>query len=213
MKKIYIFSGLGVDERVFKNLHFENHAVTFIKWITPLNNESLSDYASRLIPQIKTANPILIGLSFGGMVVAEVAKQIGTEKIILIASAKGKEELPFYYRVAGKLALNKLILPSILKQSNFLSNWFFGIENDTDRKFLAEILHDTDSTFLKWAIDKIVNWQNSEQYKNLVHIHGTSDRILPARFVKADFFLDGGGHFMTVNKAPELNKLLNTLIA
>lgn len=42
----------------------------------------------------------------------------------------------------------------------------------------------------------------------MIHIHGDSDRILPIRFITADFIVKNGGHFMTVNKAQEITKLL-----
>jgi pimeloyl-ACP methyl ester carboxylesterase len=206
MKEIYLLSGLGADHRVLQDLDFSGYNITFIKWTQPLENESIEDYAKRLTEQIKTKNPIIIGLSFGGMMAAEIGKLIDTEKIILIASAKTKFEIPFYYRFAGSLGLHKLLPASLMKQPNFISNWFFGTESAKDKTLLASILHDTDSIFLKWAIDKIVNWQNVIIPKNLKHIHGTSDRILPYRFVSADVKIDGGGHFMTTNKVEELSR-------
>jgi len=77
---------------------------------------------------------------------------------------------------------------------------------------LAEILKDTDETFLKWAIDKIVNWKNTHINKNLKHIHGTKDRILPILFVKSDVEITDGGHFMTIDKFEELNIILENSI-
>ncbi len=212
MKNIYIFSGLGADERVFKYLDFSGFNVTFIQWIIPINNETIENYAKRLTEQILTEQPILIGLSFGGIVATEVAKLIETEKIILIASAKTQQEIPFYYRFAGRLKIHRLLPTRLLKQPNFLANWFFGTKNKADRKLLSDILHDTDPTFLKWAIDKIVNWTNRVRQKNVHHIHGTADRILPFRFVQCDFKILGGGHFMTVNKADELTQTLRKLL-
>jgi pimeloyl-ACP methyl ester carboxylesterase len=212
MKNIYIFSGLGADERVFKDLDFSGFDVTFIRWTIPKDNVTIENYAKRLIEQILTKRPTLVGLSFGGIIATEVAKLIETDKIILIASAKTRQEIPFYYRFAGQLKLHKLLPTRLLKQPNFLSNWFFGTENEADRKMLADILHDTDPTFLKWAIDKIVNWTNQVRHKNVQHIHGTADRILPFRFVECDLTVFGGGHFMTVNKADELTQKLRNLL-
>ena len=96
-KELYIFSGLGADERVFQRLDFSGFSPTFIKWIVPQDKETIENYATRLLDQITTTNPTLIGLSFGGLIAVEVAKQIDTEKVILIASAKTKKEIPFYW--------------------------------------------------------------------------------------------------------------------
>ena len=76
---------------------------------------------------------------------------------------------------------------ALLKKSNLLSNWFFGASSTFDKEILKTILKETDSTFLVWAIDKVVRWTNQTELKNVKHIHGTADRILPIRFIKCDF--------------------------
>ena len=207
-KELYIISGLGADERVFQNLDFSGFSTTFIKWLPPLDNESIEHYATRLLDQIKTTNPIIIGLSFGGIISVEIAKQIDTEKVILISSAKTKKEIPFYFRLAGQLGLHKLLPTNLLKKSNFITNWFFGTNSSYDKKLLNQILIDTEPIFLKWAIDKIVLWKNQSQIKNIFHIHGSSDRILPFRHVKPNSTIINGGHLMTLNKADELNEVI-----
>lgn len=207
-KEIYIFSGLGADERVFQRLDFSGFSITFIKWIVPQDQETIENYATRLLDQITTKKPTLIGLSFGGLIAVEVAKQIDTEKVILIASAKTKMEIPFYYRLAGQLGLHKLLPTRFLKKSNFITNWFFGSTSTFDKQLLKQILFDTDPTFLKWAIDKVVRWTNLTQNKNIFHIHGTNDRILPFSFVKCNSAIKNGGHLITLNKAEELNNIL-----
>ena len=131
-KQLYIFSGLGADERVFQRLDFSDFKTTYIKWIAPYDKETIEHYTTRLLDQITTTNPTLIGLSFGGLIAVEVAKQIDTEKVILIASAKTKNEIPFYYRFAGQLGLHKLLPTRLLKSSNFVTNWFFGTSSTFD---------------------------------------------------------------------------------
>ena len=197
-----------MDERVFQRLDFSDFSTIFIKWIVPLNNETIENYANRLLEQITTTKPTLIGLSFGGMMAVEVAKLIETEKVILIASAKTKQEIPFYYRFAGQLGLHKLLPTRLLKSSNFITNWLFGTSSTFDKQLLKQILTDSDPTFLKWAIDKVVKWSNITQTKNIYHIHGTSDKILPITFVKSNLEIKNGGHLITLNKIDELNNIL-----
>ena len=209
---IYIFSGLGADERVFQKLDFTGLTVTFIKWLIPQRNETIEHYATRLLTQICSTKPTLIGLSFGGIMAIEVAKQIDTEKVILLASAKTKIEIPFYYRLAGQLNIHKLLPTKLLTKSNIFTNWFFGVSSTFDKELLKTILKQTDTNFLTWAIDKIVVWTNHIELRNLTHIHGTADRILPIRFVKSDLKVINGGHFMTLNKSSELTKMIRELL-
>ena len=139
MKEIYIFSGLGADQRVFQKIDFSGFNPVFIKWKIPLENESTASYANRLTEQITNERPILIGLSFGGIMAVEVAKLIKAEKIILIASVKTKNDIPFYYRLAGLLRIHKIIPVKFFKKNNFLTNWFFGVENAEEKKLLKRI--------------------------------------------------------------------------
>jgi pimeloyl-ACP methyl ester carboxylesterase len=207
-KDLYILSGLGADERAFQRLEFPGFHTVFIKWEQPAYKERIEDYATKLLRQIPSPKPILIGLSFGGMVAVEIAKQIATEKVILIASAKNQSEIPFYYRWGGQLGLHSIMPTRLLLSSNFITNWFFGAKSLCDKQILKQILTDTDPFFFKWALEKITQWENKEELKNLIHIHGTSDRILPFMFINCDFPIKKGRHLMTLNKPSELNKIL-----
>ncbi len=208
MNTIYIFSGLGVDQRVFDNIDFGTLDVVFIDWIPPHINEPIQDYAKRISEKITSKNPTLIGLSFGGILCVELSKIIQTKQILLIASAKTKFELPTMYRLLGKLKINKILPASVLKKHNFLSNWMFGLESESEKELLKDILKDTDSYFLKWAINEILNWTNTTAPQNHVHIHGNKDRIIPLKNVNSNFIIDQGGHFMTVNKAAEIETII-----
>lgn len=212
MKNVYIFSGLGADKRVFQHMDFSFCNATFIEWIPPFLEDDIESYAKKITDQIRHDKPILVGLSFGGMIATEVAKIIKTEKVILMASAKNQFEVPPYFRIAGKYKLHRLLPAKLMKKPNFLSYWFFGVENNSDKKLLKQILNDTDEKFLKWAIDKIVTWKNKTEHENMVHIHGTSDRILPLRYVTCTTKVKNGGHFMTLNKAKELTEILERQI-
>lgn len=208
MNRIYIFSGLGVDKRVFDNIDFGDLDIEFIDWIDPLVKESLGNYAIRISQKITAKNPTIIGLSFGGMIAVEISKILQTKKIVLIASAKTKDELPKIYHIAGKLKLNRFIPNSFLKKQNLFTNWFFGLQSKSEKELLKKILKDTDPNFLSWAINEILNWKNEEQPNNCIHIHGSKDRIIPIQNVKADFVIENGGHFMTVNKSNEIERII-----
>ncbi|SOD14983.1 alpha/beta fold hydrolase [Pedobacter xixiisoli] len=212
MKKIYILSGLGADERVFKYLDFKDWDVTFINWIKPLTSESLTNYTKRISEQIKHENPILIGLSFGGIVAAELTKIIPVQKLILISSLKTRQEIPLIYRLAGKTNLHRLIPYSILKKDHFLNRWLFGVIRKNDKDLFQRVLADTDIDFLKWAINCIVKWSNSELHANLFHIHGTKDKLLPVRKSGEVIAIQDGGHLMVLDKAKQVSEALHKII-
>ncbi|HTH57696.1 MAG TPA: alpha/beta hydrolase family protein [Cyclobacteriaceae bacterium] len=210
MKEIYVLSGLGADERVFRSIRFSNKKIIFIKWIPPSHNESIESYAKRLIQQIGSSNPTLVGLSFGGMMAVEIGKQIEVAKVILISSAKTKSEIPFYFRWAGLIGLDEIIPMRALRSTNRLARWFFGIETDQEKVLLKQIFSETDPVFLKWAVGRIANWKNTQVPKNLIHIHGSADRLLP--LMNCDFEIKDGGHLMIMNKAREISELLQAIL-
>src|SRR5690606_5270619 len=207
MPKIYIFSGLGVDQRVFDKINFDGFNVEFIDWILPLKSEVIENYAKRISQKIIEKDVVLIGLSFGGMMAVEVAKIIPVRKVILIASVKTKFELPLMYRIAGKLQLHKLIPSAVFKWSNLLSCRVFGIQTKEEKVLFKNILKDTDSRFLRWAINEIVSWKNTELPSNYVHIHGSKDRILPSHNCKVDYLIQNDGHFRRLIKSKKLKRL------
>ncbi len=208
-KSIYLISGLGADERVFQRLNFGLFKPHFIKWVAPKNDELIQDYALRLSEQIEDRNPIIVGVSFGGILAIEIAKLIDCQRVILISSAKTKYDIPVYYRFLGQLKLHQLIPIGLFKMPNLLTFWFFGMREKNEKMLLKSILKDTDETFLKWAIDAIVNWKNEKIMDNLMHIHGDLDRILPIKNRhEIDVIIPNSGHLMVFSQADLVNKKL-----
>lgn len=212
MKKVYFISGLGADKRAFSFLDLSFCEPIFIDWIPPQKNESLSHYAMRLKEQINDANPIVVGVSFGGMLATEMAKNDDTLKAIIISSNKIKSEFPKHLLAGKFIPLYKWIPASLLKKATLFRRLFFGPKGEKQKQIFHQILNDTDTRFTKWAIHSIMHWDNNTIPKNLVHIHGTADKLLPYRLVKADFSIQKGTHLMIMNNADEISVLLKQLI-
>ena len=98
---------------MFQNYSFDGFNVIHIDWILPFQNETFQSYAFRISENMNDENAILIGLSFGGMLAVEISKIKRFKKIFLLSSAKTKSEIPFYYKVLGKLNLLEIIPVSI----------------------------------------------------------------------------------------------------
>ena len=206
---IYMLSGLGADSQAFQNLHLPGYKLIYINWIPPEKAESMAHYASRLKSQITTPDPIIIGLSFGGMIAVEIAKQIPVRKLVLISSAKTKHDLATgSFFLFKNLRLYKIIPGSLLRKTNFMVNSLFGVKSEKDKKALAEILSINDPHFFRWAMDNILNWQNETIPPHLIQIHGTADKIIPYAAVKADYSIKGGGHFMVLSHADTISTII-----
>jgi pimeloyl-ACP methyl ester carboxylesterase len=128
---IYIISGLGADRRAFSKLVFPPEiSVIHLDWIPPAANESLINYARRLGERIdQTAPYYLIGLSFGGMLATEITRIMNPIHTFLISSIATYKELPWYYRAAGSISLQKAIPVGLLKNSNNIGYKIAGCKN------------------------------------------------------------------------------------
>jgi pimeloyl-ACP methyl ester carboxylesterase len=209
---IYFLSGLGANYSAFKYLTFSPNVDTvFIDWLAPEKNEPIKNYAKRIAEKINTSEPfMLIGLSFGGMLATEVIEFVTPKKTILISSAARRQELPFYYKLAGILRLNKLFPAAVIKKGNVFINWLMGVSAIKDKNLVQEILVASNPEFSKWAIDQIVNWERKNAPENIIRIHGNKDRVLPVINFKPQHLVKNGGHFMVANRAEEISAILES---
>jgi pimeloyl-ACP methyl ester carboxylesterase len=214
MKHIYCISGFGADERIFSKINFWGNDVHFIQWKIPEKHESIESYASRMQQEITHPNPILIGLSFGGMMSVEIAKLIPVEKIILVSSVCCRKELPFYMKLTSALNLNRLIPMKPYPILEPIENRNLGVETKEEKKLLKEYRNNLNLQYSNWAIDQVVNWKNEWLPPNFIHIHGTKDHIFPiGKIIKPDYKIRNAGHLLLMNNADEVNGILKKELA
>lgn len=214
MKTIFCISGLGADEKAFAKLDIEGYHLRVIQWKQPLINESLEAYATRMREEIDEPDPVLMGLSFGGMVSIEIAKQIPVKKIILISSIKSAKELPFWMKTVAKLKLHKIVpVRSNYKLTGFIQNHFLGIRTAEEKALVAQSRRKANTQYIQWSVDKIVNWKNEWLPPVIIHIHGDHDKMFPIKNIHANYVVRHGGHFMIMNKAREVSALIQKALA
>lgn len=211
---IYFISGLGADRRAFRKLIFpENFDCIYLDWIHPLPAETLEQYAHRISEPIDNSKPFfLIGLSFGGMIATEISKKLKPNHTFLISSVPVFYQLPWYYKVAGRLRLQKIVPLSLMKTGNSIGLKFLGAKTEDEKLLLKQLIEDSDPRFIKWALNSILNWRNTIRPNNLTHIHGTSDHILPMKNTIVDHLIKGGSHFMVYARADEIRKIISEAI-
>jgi pimeloyl-ACP methyl ester carboxylesterase len=202
----YIISGLGADERVFSRIKFpENH--THLSWIENKSDESLQSYAARMTAKIEHSNPILIGLSFGGIVAQEIAAMIPVKQLILISTIQTKKEKPWYFSQVAKLELVNYIPDFMLAKPNIFVAYAFSLNAKEDKAALDSCFDNTTAEHIKWAMKQIVNWEGVEYNTPTFQIHSRQDRIFRKEKSQAKSFISGG-HFSVYTNADELNEVL-----
>lgn len=229
MIDVYFISGLGADSRIFKKLTIDGAQLHFIEWVMPETGDTMRSYALKLAGQIKHENVVLVGVSYGGMLASEISRAydeaLGDDragpgksfrfrllKTILISSCKHPAELPTLMRLAGLFQLHKMVPYSFILRNSRLNRFVFELKSREDELYVKQLmLRANDPVMIKKSVNIILKWKASI-YKNLVHIHGTADRLLISRKVAADYWIDGGSHFMIWNRAKEISDIINRIL-
>ena len=146
----------------------------------------------------------ILGVSFGGIIAIEISKLIKPKKLILISSVETSTQLPQTYVSLGKTQILNLIPNPLIKPPKPLLGFLFGAKN---KRLLKQIINDTKPEFIRWALNAIVNWSNEEKPIEAIRIHGTKDKLIPLKGEEIE--IKDGGHFMIVDKAEEISKLIN----
>ena len=195
---VYFISGLGADERVFQFLDLSRIDHKFIQWIEPQQKENLIVYCEKLIAQIDTTQEvILIGLSFGGIVAQEISKIIPCKKVMIISCIKSIQELSWQLKFVRQTQIHRIVPHWLLALSNrFTADFYFSTETQAESKLLHQIM----------------NWKNEVYPENLIHIHGTNDRIFPINKISNVIQIQKSGHFMIVNRFQQIQDLIFEMI-
>lgn len=211
---VYFMPGMAANPSIFKHIQlptdiFEPH---LLEWFVPSKNMSLIDYSRAMNRQIVHKNPVLIGVSFGGMLVQEMAKLIAVRKTIIISSVKDASELPKRMHFARYTKIHKILPTGLVNSVELLAKYAFG-ETVTKRLALyEEYLSLRDKLYIDWSIDQIVNWSQTERPDNLVHIHGEKDPVFPIRNIRNCIPVKNGTHTMIIHRAKWFNEHLPTII-
>lgn len=210
--KLYFLSGMGADKRVFQFLDLSFCEPVFIDWIKPKEKENLQSYALRIREQMGEENPSIVGLSFGGMLAAEIAKTNPEIKAVIISSCKIHSELPPYFKAVKNFRAYRALPHSFIRALTVRSGWLFGARGARQLKIFKSIIQESNLSFDYWALDSIAGWRNTEVPANVKHIHGTADLILPYRYVHPDFTVKGGTHLMVMNQHKEISSILKKIL-
>jgi hypothetical protein len=212
---VYFMPGLAAGPSIFENIKLpeEQFEMYFLEWFLPIENESIESYASRMTQKITHNNPVLIGVSFGGVLVQEMAKIIQTDKVIIISSVKTNKEFPSRFKIARNTKAYKLIPTQLLADIEKLVKYAFGDNIVTKRiKLYEKYLSVRDKHYLDWAIETILCWNQKEINEAVIHIHGDADEVFPIKHIRKCIVVKGGTHIMILNKFKWMNENLPKLI-
>jgi len=211
---VYFMPGMAANASIFEfiKLPEDEFKMHFLKWIIPREGESLKDYALRMNKYITHENAVLVGVSFGGVIVQEMAKNLSLKRLIIISSVKCRGELPRRMRYAASTGLFKLIPTSLLDYVDHFEKIAVGDFIKKRAKLYRQYLSVRNQRYLKWAIKNMVLWDCAQAASGIIHIHGDKDEIFPIKYIPSCITVKGGTHIMILNRYRWFNKYLPGLI-
>ena len=206
--------GLAASSLVFENIRLKNskYQLHRIDWIQPNRNENIKSFCVRLSKKIKHKEPILLGVSFGGIIVQELDKILKVKKLIIVSSVKSHTEYPFVFKIARDYQLNNALPFGMF--DNFIK---FSLKLNINKLYkridLAErYLTERDEKYLEWAVWSLLNWKQDEYRSDIIHIHGDKDKVFPIENISNCIKIKDGRHEMIILKAKWFNENLIPLI-
>ena len=211
---VYLMPGMAANPSIFEyiNLPKTQYEIHWLEWIIPLPKESLRDYAKRMCEFINEPNPVLLGVSFGGMLVQEMARIIEVKKLIVVSSIKSHHELPAHLKFLRKTKTYHLLPTQLVGNIEVLSKFAFGEMVKKRMDIYKKYLSVTDKRYIDWAIKQIACWDQAEPMEDAIYIHGDKDIVFPHSCDDRTIVLKGGTHIMIINKYKWFNENLPKLI-
>lgn len=205
--RYYCFSGLGADARIFGPLEKAGISLIHIPWQEPLPRETIAQYASRLGQHILDPEPRILGLSFGGMIAQEIAKQRRVDQLALISTVTTPKEMPHWMRWAGACRLDRVVPLKSYAWLEPIQNRNLGVDGSdlTLLELVREYRKSVSPGFLQWSVGEILRWKfDGSSAKKTIRFHGSQDRLFPPP-ARADMrWIEGGGHLAVYTHAHQI---------
>ena len=199
-----IFEHIALDESIF--------TIHWMHWIIPLKSESLREYARRMLAQIKHEEPVLIGVSFGGVLVQELSKLITLKKLIIVSSVKQTSEIPKHMKFAKDTGVYKYLPFRLLNYMDEIEKLPLGNFVRKRVKLYKQFLSVNDKYYLDWAVKQMLCWEQVEPIEGVIHIHGDEDKVFPIKNINNCIKIPKGTHIMIINRFRWFNENLPELI-
>lgn len=205
--------GLAASSLIFERISLpEGFEIHLLDWEMPILGETLKDYAKRMASLIKYENAVLVGVSFGGVLVQEMAQFLKLRKVVIISSVKCNLEVPLRMKIAKSTKAYKLVPTGLMKNVEILSKFSFGTIIKQRLKLYEKYLSMREKVYLDWAIEQMIMWGRTEIDEKVIHIHGDRDEVFPIKNIKNCHIIKGGTHIMILSKFRWLNENLPRII-
>lgn len=210
--RTYFIGGFATDSRLYRHQLDTIPGAVYLSFPKPEKGDTLESYALKFIPQIDQGQPFnLVGQSMGGLITMELSRHIHAEKIILISSVKCRAEMPLRFNLLRKTGVYRLCPGPAIIAGIQLGTLCMPevIRNKGLRRLCLDMTYQNGAAFLHWCTRAIVQWKGEPSPRtDIIHIHGTKDKMFPVKQVENIIPVAGGTHLMLLSRAKEITNIL-----
>ena len=196
------------SRRIFRKLAPQLESSEVVDWIAPVRAKTISEYAVELVAEFGIdASCDLVGVSFGGMVAQEVARNLGTPLCFVVSSAGSSSEFRPTQRLLARLPQcgDQAILRTVGAFARVWPRSSSNMATVRARKFQGQ-----HGDWFRWATSAALRWQPSPSAQaGVVRIHGDRDRTFPHGVHYADIVIPGAGHMLALTHSSELARAIH----
>jgi pimeloyl-ACP methyl ester carboxylesterase len=209
--RLLFLPGLGADPRLLEPQRRAFPSMVVPEWVPPDPGDTLPQYAARLARTLDLQDGLYLGgVSLGGMLALELARLVKPRAVFLVASCSTGLAVASGLRLLGRTAPffpSRLLRPR--RELAPLVRHMLGCRAPEHVELVFAMRAAIPISFIRWGVTAILRWRGERPPGVPVHhIHGTLDRLIPARRVRPDVLVEGAGHLLNLTHADAVNAFL-----
>ncbi len=202
---VLMLPGMGASALMYSAAPYKKIPdVTYVDWPPYRGEDSVSAVAARIIrEQGLDAEWVVGGTSLGGVVAAEIAKQISVQKLILISSALSPRSInPVLKTLSGYAEIAPIDLIQLIS----------GKVNLPFNNAMLSMFSQSESRFIRTMCTAVFEWEgNPSPACSVRHIHGADDTIIHPPEYYAEIIQDAG-HLLALSHSRQVAAFIRDAI-
>jgi pimeloyl-ACP methyl ester carboxylesterase len=205
---------MAADGRLFRSIRIPEAEIVTPDHAEPMPGETLTQYAARIANGLNIQpSDIIGGISFGGMLAGEIARQRQVAGLILLGGCLQPGRLPGLYRWLERLG--RFIPDSLLSLRSWrpLVHWRFALLTKDAETCLIEMGAGYPAAQIRAFSRMVIDWPGVYDVGcPVLSIHGDSDRIIPMKSAQPDIILKNAGHAFLLTHAAETTSAIREFL-
>jgi pimeloyl-ACP methyl ester carboxylesterase len=215
MRRLILFPGMGGDRRLCQHLHIGGVMLLTPNHRSPLPGASLTEFATALAEEHKIGpDDVVGGVSFGGMLAAEIARLRAVRGLVLLGSCLDpRRKLPKSYQwleKAGPLLPDAAL--GLRTWGPILRSRFAPLTPEAEDMLRAMAAVYPVSQIRDFG-RMLFSWDGARPACPTLSIHGDKDRIIPLAAAEPGVVLEKAGHAFTLTHAEQTSMHVTAFLA